>query len=171
MANIFLNKYNIHFFGNKLELVSTYVASITGKQAFILDNAYINYYQAILNRCANRDSAPQFFNRKPTKDEQYYLGRQEESNQDFLGLILDYNKETKEVTIEERNFFTEGTVVEFFGPNLDTQEFTLGTIYDENNNEVDAARHPRGIYKFKCDIELTPNSMMRLKNIDIRDFL
>ena len=136
-----------------------------------LDDAYIKYYQAILNRCANRDSAPQFFNRKPTKDEQYYLGRQEESNQDFLGLILDYNKETKEVTIEERNFFTEGTVVEFFGPNLDTQEFTLGTIYDENNNEVDAARHPRGIYKFKCDIELTPNSMMRLKNIDIRDFL
>ena len=136
-----------------------------------LDDAYIKYYQAILNRCANRDSAPQFFNRKPTKDEQYYLGRQEESNQDFLGLILDYNKETKEVTIEERNFFTEGTVVEFFGPNLDTQKFTLGTIYDENNNEVDAARHPRGIYKFKCDIELTPNSMMRLKNIDIRDFL
>ena len=58
-----------------------------------LDNAYINYYQAILNRCANRDSAPQFFNKKPTKDEQYYLDRQEVSNQDFLGLVLDYNKE------------------------------------------------------------------------------
>ena len=136
-----------------------------------LTDAYIKYYQAILNRCANRDSAPQFFNGKPTKNEQYYLDRQEESNQDFLGLILDYNKETKEVTIEERNYFTKGTTVEFFGPNLDTQEFVLGDIYDEENNEVDAARHPRGIYKFKCDIELTPNSMMRLKNIDIRDFL
>ena len=41
MANRFLNNYDIHFLGNKLELVSTYVASVTGKQALILDNAYI----------------------------------------------------------------------------------------------------------------------------------
>ena len=136
-----------------------------------LDNAYINYYQAILNRCANRDSAPQFFNKKPTKDEQYYLDRQEVSNQDFLGLVLDYNKETKEVTIEERNYFEKGTVVEIFGPNLDTQEFVIPTIYDEDNNEVDAARHPRGIYKFKCDIPLCKYAMIRLKTIDIKDFL
>ncbi len=136
-----------------------------------LNDAYIKYYQAVLNRCANRDSAPQFFNRKPTKDEQYYLDRQEVSNQDFLGLILDYNEETKEVTIEERNYFEKGTKVEFFGPNINTQEFTLDTIYDEDNNEVDAARHPRGIYKFKCDIKLCKNAMMRLKIIDIRDFL
>ena len=136
-----------------------------------LDNAYINYYQAILNRCANRDSAPQFFNKKPTKDEQYYLDRQEVSNQDFLGLVLDYNNETKEVTIEERNYFEKGTVVEIFGPNLDTQEFVIPTIYDEDNNEVDAARHPRGIYKFKCDIPLCKYAMIRLKTIDIKDFL
>ncbi len=175
MINIGVNSFKVE--GRMRSIY--YIATVIKTYREIIDktlnnsltDAYIKYYQAILNRCANRDSAPQFFNRKPTKDEQYYLGRQEESNQDFLGLILDYNKETKEVTIEERNFFTEGTVVEFFGPNLDTQEFTLGTIYDENNNEVDAARHPRGIYKFKCDIELTPNSMMRLKNIDIRDFL
>ena len=136
-----------------------------------LDDAYIKYYQAILNRCANRDSAPQFFDKKPTKDEQYYLDRQEVSNQDFLGLIIDYNEETKEVTIEERNFFESGVRVEFFGPNLDTTEFILPTIYDEENNEVDAARHPRGIYKFKCDIPLCKYAMMRLKTIDIRDFL
>lgn len=136
-----------------------------------LDNAYISYYQAILNRCANRDSAPQFFNKKPTKDEQYYLDRQEVSNQDFLGLVLDYNNETKEVTIEERNYFEKGTVVEIFGPNLDTKEFVIPTIYDEDNNEVDAARHPRGIYKFKCDIPLCKYAMIRLKTIDIKDFL
>ena len=136
-----------------------------------LSDAYIKYYQEVLNRCANRDSAPQFFDKKPTKDEQYYLDRQEVSNQDFLGLILDYNEETKEVTIEERNFFESGTKVEFFGPNLDTVEFTLPTIYDEDGSQVDAARHPRGIYKFKCDIPLCKYAMMRLKIIDIRDFL
>ena len=49
-----------------------------------------NYYLAILNRCANRDSTPQFYDKLPGVDEQYFNGREELSNQDFLGLVLDY---------------------------------------------------------------------------------
>ena len=175
MINIGVNSFKVE--GRMRSIY--YIATVIKTYREIIDktlnnsltDAYIKYYQEVLNRCANRDSAPQFFDKKPTKDEQYYLDRQEVSNQDFLGLILDYNEETKEVTIEERNFFERGTKVEFFGPNLDTTEFTLDTIYDEDNNEVDAARHPRGIYKFKCDIKLCKNAMMRLKTIDIKDFL
>ena len=35
----------------------------------------------------------------------YYLGRNEVSNQDFLGIVTDYDEETKMVTITERNYF------------------------------------------------------------------
>ena len=35
---------------------------------------------------------------------QYYNGRIELSNQDFLGVVLDYNKETGYVFLEERKF-------------------------------------------------------------------
>lgn len=136
-----------------------------------LNDAYIKYYQDILNRCANRDSAPQFFNSKPSEKEQYYLGREEISNQDFLGLVLDYDKENNMVTIEERNYFESNTIVEFFGPNLEVQEFKIKDIYNDKNELVDAARHPRGIYKFKCDIMLEKYSMMRLKTIDIKTYL
>lgn len=50
-----------------------------------------DYYLKVLNRVANRESTPQFFEKLPTEKEQYFLGRQEVSNQDFLGLVLDYD--------------------------------------------------------------------------------
>lgn len=73
----------------------------------------VKYYLSILNRCANRESTPQFINKLPTNEEQYFLGRDEVSNQDFLGMVLDYNEETNIVTIEQRNYFEKGTEVEF----------------------------------------------------------
>jgi putative protease len=68
-----------------------------------LDSAYTNYCLNVLNRCANRESTPQFFDKLPGVDEQYYLGRQELSNQDFLGLVIDYKDGI--ATIEQRNNF------------------------------------------------------------------
>ena len=136
-----------------------------------LTDAYSKYYLDILNRCANRDSTPQFFDKEPGVNEQYYLGREEVSNQDFLGLVLDYDEKNKIATIEERNYFEVGTEVEFFGPNLDATTFKIEKIIDENNEEVDAARHPKEILKIKCPIKLEKNDMMRLKIFDFRDYL
>ena len=67
------------------------------------------YYLAVLNRCANRESAPQFFEKIPDYHDQYYY-LEDDSNQDFLGIVLDYDENTHMATIEERNYFkTSGT--------------------------------------------------------------
>ena len=56
-----------------------------------LDDEYISYATNIINRVANRESVPQFFNSLPQDEGQYFNnGRDEKSNQDFLGLALDY---------------------------------------------------------------------------------
>ena len=136
-----------------------------------LTSSYSSYYLDILNRCANRDSTPQFFDKVPGINEQYYLGNNEFSNQDFLGLVKSYNNKTKEVIVEERNFFKPGDIVEFFGPNKEAIEFVIPKIYDENNQLIDAARHPKDLIKFKCDIPLEEWDMMRLKVFDIKDYL
>ena len=136
-----------------------------------LTDAYSKYYLDILNRCANRDSTPQFFDKVPTNKEQYYLGREEISNQDFLGLVIDYDKNTNIVTLEERNYFEKGSVVEFFGPNLDATEFKIEEIQNEKGEKIEAARHPKEIVKFSCSIKLQKNDMMRLKIFDIKDYL
>lgn len=136
-----------------------------------LDDAYTQYYLSILNRCANRDSTTQFFNNLPGKDEQYFLGRDEISNKDFLGIVLDYDKENKMVTLEQRNYFKKGDKVEFFGPNKEAIAFEISDLLDEKGNEIEVANHPKMIVKFKCDIELEEYDMMRIKLFDISMFL
>lgn len=130
-----------------------------------LTEEYKNYALNILNRVANRDSAPQFFNQMPGINEQYYLGRDELSNQDFLGLVIDVSDDY--VTIEQRNYFKVGDVVQAFGPNHDTYQFTITEMTDEDGNPIEVARHPQMIVKLKIEQKLEKNDMLRIKMFDI----
>ena len=134
-----------------------------------LTDQYRKYYLNILNRCANRDSTEQFFNGLPGKDEQYFLGREEVSNKDFLGVVLDYKDGM--VTMEQRNYFKPGDVVEIFGPDKEPYTFTIpDELYDKDDNLIEVANHPQMIVKFKLNLTLNPNDMMRLKMFDISSF-
>lgn len=144
-------------------VISTYRQAIDDYYNGELTDEKIEYYSKVLNRVANRDSISQFYNKFPGVEEQYFLGRQEVSNQDFLGIVLDYNDETKEVTLEQRNYFKPGDSVEVFGPSIKTFEFIVPDIYDEEGNGLEVARHPRQIIKFKLDKKVYENDIMRIK--------
>lgn len=144
-------------------VISTYREAIDNYYANTLTEEKIEYYSKILNRVANRESTSQFFDKFPEVNEQYFLGRQELSNQDFLGIILDYNKITNEVTLEQRNYFQPGDIVEVFGPNINTFTFTIPDIYDEEGNLLEVARHPKQIIKFKLDKNVYKDDIMRIK--------
>ena len=138
-----------------------------------LDDAYTKYSLSVLNRCANRDSTEQFFNGLPGVNEQYFLSdRVEVSNKDFLGIVDSYDSETGIVTLEQRNYFKPGDVVEFFGPNLEPTTYTIPeNIMDEDGNLIEVANHPKMIVKFKVPFKLCQYDMMRIKVFDISDFL
>ena len=152
-------------------VINVYRRIIDKVLASTLTNNECKYYLDILNRCANRDSTPQFFDKMPTNKEQYFLGREEVSNQDFLGIVLDYDEDTKIATIEQRNYFKIGDVVEFFGPNLETYTYEVNTILNEDDEKIDIARHPRMIVKLKVDVKLEKYDMMRIKVFDKNDYL
>ena len=122
-----------------------------------------NYYLKVLNKVANRESAPQFFKKDPSYQDQYYNLRDEESNQDFLGIVKSYDEKEKIAIIEERNFFKKGDVIEFFGPTTDTFTYTINEIYDEKNNLIDKANMPKMIIKLKVDTPLKENDLLRVK--------
>ena len=148
-----------------------YIATVISTYREAIDHIYENtynetlqeYYQKVLNRVANRESTDQFFNTFPGVEAQYYLGRQEVSNQDFLGIVLDYDKKEKLVTLTQRNYFQPGDEVELFGPNIQAFSFKVPKIYNEEMKEVEVARHPQEIIKFYLDKEVYPNDMMRIK--------
>lgn len=130
-----------------------------------LTEEYMTYALNILNRVANRESTPQFFQGLPGVNEQYYLGREEYSNQDFLGLVIDVKG--NEITLEQRNNFKVGDIVQFFGPNHDTFDYEVKSIVDIDGNSIDIARHPQMIVKLIVDKRIEKYDMMRLKVFDI----
>lgn len=148
-----------------------YVATVINTYRSLIDDYYDNnltdeklkYYIKVLNRVANREATVQFWDKIPSVNEQYYLGRNEVSNQDFLGIVTDYDDKSKMVTITERNYFAKGDEVEVFGPNIETFSFIMPDIYDEEGNKVNIARHPEEILKFKLDKKVYKNDIIRVK--------
>ncbi|MDE5586798.1 MAG: U32 family peptidase [Bacilli bacterium] len=148
-----------------------YLATVLSSYRKIIDAYYENQLtedflkrqKQILSRVANRETSTHYFTHEADHTDQYYTGRQELSNQDFLAVVLNYDKEQKVVTISERNYFEPGTEVEIFTPSGKTISFKIDKIYNENMEEVEKACHPEEILKLKIDEEVEENSMMRIK--------
>lgn len=146
-----------------------YIATVVSVYRKIIDNYYnnkdnfeYNRYEQILRNCANRDSIVQFYNGIYDSSCSYYNGRVEVSNQDFLGIVIGYDDFNKIATIEQRNFFKKGDVVEIFGPNY-IYEYVIGDIFDEDGNLIDVVRHPRQIVTLKIDDKINIYDMIRVK--------
>ena len=168
MIDAGVNSFKIEGRMRSIYYVSTVILIYRRLIDKILNNTltpeYSNYALNILNRVANRESTPQFFDKLPGVNEQYYLGRCEYSNQDFLGLVIDYKDGI--ATIEERNYFKIGDEVQFFGPSTETKNFRIEEILDEDGEIVEEANHPQMIVKIRVPFELKKHDMMRLKVFD-----
>ena len=148
-----------------------YLATVIGTYREIIDSYYDNtlteekleLLEYRLSRVANREVSTHYFNKEADETDQYYTGRQEISNQDYLGLITGYDHENKCIILVERNYFKPTDEIEIFTPSMEVYEYTVDEIFDEDMNRLEVARHPEQILKLKFDKELPAYSMLRLK--------
>ena len=146
-----------------------YLATVISCYRKLIDAYYNNSFdlnllkkvQKELDKVANRESTTQYFKGNVTQDDQYYIGREEPSNQDFLGIVIGYDNKNKMLIIEQRNYFKINDKVNIFTPEKKEYTFTLENIYDEDNNPLECARHPRQIIKIPFSKEIPNNSFMR----------
>ena len=127
------------------------------------DEKFIERNIKLLNRVSNRESSSQYFKGYVDYNDQYYNGRLENSNQDFLAQVIDYDKNTKEAIIEQRNYFKKGDIVNLFGPGNTDIDFKIEYIKDKDNKLVDIANHPKEVLKIKVPQEVTKDFMIRVK--------
>ena len=146
-----------------------YLATVISSYRRLIDAYYDNKLtkeliekeNKILSRVANRETSTHYYLKKADFTDQYYTGRQENSNQDFLAQVIDYDKENNIVIMSERNYFEENDLVEIFTPDGDIYRFNIDKVYDENMNDIKIARHPEQIIKIKFDKYIPKDSMMR----------
>ena len=136
-----------------------YLATVIGTYREMIDCIYENtlddekmrVFQERLDRVANRETSSHYFMKEANETDQYYSGRSEVSNQDYLGQIISY--QDGYLKFYERNYFEVGDTVELFTPKGDHIQFVVEELLDEDQNPVDVARHPDDIYYLKCETE------------------
>ncbi len=149
-----------------------YLATVIGTYRRLIDAHYekklspamLSSCEKVLKRVSNRENSTHFFMRDEDYTDQYYTGRQELSNQDYLGLITDYDTKNKCLIMVERNYFEVGDSVEIFTPSGEVFQMVIEHLYDEDMQKLEAARHPEQILKIPFEKILPPYSMMRLIN-------
>ena len=147
-----------------------YLATVVGTYRKIIDAIYNNSLdeklekkcEEVLSRVANREVSTQYLLKEADYNDQYYTGRSEASNQDYLGEVIEYKNNL--IKIYERNYFKVGDKVEVFTPLGDVASFKVEKLYNEDMEEVDVARHPDDIYYVYLDtkIKIDKYSMIRL---------
>lgn len=141
-------------------VVNTYKNVVTLYKEGKLTNELMEYYKRVLNRLSNRENKSQFFTGDVNTSDQYYTGRKEVSNQDFLGVVLDYSDNV--MKIEQRNNFKVGDTIEVFGPNTLATKIKVDSIINEENESVSVASHPQEVLYVKVPFKVEKNDILRV---------
>ena len=152
-----------------------YLATVIGTYREIIDRYYdktltpevMEVLQGRLDRVANRETSTHYFMKEANWTDQYYTGRSEVSNQDYLGQVIEYKDGL--VKFYERNYFELGDLVELFTPSGEHISFVVEEIYDEDMNKVDVCRHPDNIYYLKLDSNISIPEYSMIKIVERRN--
>ena len=148
---------------------SYYVATVTRAYRMAIDEYYKdpeNYkynpkYLEEIEKASHRAFTTGFFFGKTDADSQVYTTSSYIRGYDFVGMVLDYDKEKGIATIEQRNRMFQGEEIEIFGPGKDFFNYKIEEMWDEDDNIIEVAPHPQQIIKMKIDKEVERFDLLR----------
>lgn len=142
--------------GTYRKLIDKYISNtLTGED--------INKFKENLERVSNRENSSQYMKNEIDYNDQYYLTeRSEKSNQDFLALVLSYDRKEKILYLKQRNLFSKGDNVVLFTPK-DELSFVVDEIYDDKNNLILVANQADSYVKIKLDVDFEVDKYAMIK--------
>ena len=121
-----------------------------------------------LKKISYRGYTTGFFDEKPKGTEQVYTSSTYIQNYQTTAVVKAFDKQTKAVTLEQRNRFFVGDEIEFLMPNGENRSFKITEMTDADGNSIDVAPHPQMIVKFKVDFDVEDYSIVRTK-VDVKN--
>jgi putative protease len=112
-------------------------------------------------KVATRELASGFYYGMPTEKEQLFGERRKIPGYAFIGQVLDYDEETELATIQQRNLFSVGDDIEFYGPGFTHVKQRINELWDENGEPIDRANKAMMTVKMKVDVPVKAFDMMR----------
>lgn len=145
-----------------------YIATVVNAYRRIIDDYYrykyfanYNEYKESLKRGQNRPVSIGFYNGDITPNEVIYNQKNVTASHDFVGIILDYDKNTKTATMEVRNIFKGNRDIEVLSPYKEPFTVKIEDIFDSDGNVLVSENRPKTKVFFKSDIDLKPFDFIR----------
>jgi len=149
-----------------------YVASIVRAYRNMIDANYnqhevsddLAFWMDELQKVSHRPYTTGFYFGKPengalTLEDSQYIRPYE-----FIGVVLEYDKENKVAIVEQRNHFAVGEEIEFFSPHYTFKKHMLTEMYDKNDVPINVAPHAQQIVKIPIEHEVYPYDLLRKAN-------
>ena len=146
-----------------------YVATVIRSYRQVIDAYYsgnyndetVEKYFNELEKASHRHYTKGFFYNKPDENAQIYENSSYIRKYDFIGTVLEYNLDTKEATIEQRNKFVLGDEIEIFGNGPDFIEYKIDNMKNKKGEYIEVANKPKEEIIMTIDYPLEKGDMLR----------
>lgn len=142
-------------------VLSSYRRIIDSVYTSTLTNDLLKREVKILSKVSNRENSIHFYKGDSDISDQYYSKRQENSNQDYLGIVIGKDKKDNFYIINQRNYFKLGDIVEIITPRMEIINYKIDNLYDFDLNSISVANKADSILKIKINREIPLYSMIR----------
>lgn len=117
-----------------------------------------------IKKVSHRDFTTGFFYGQANEDSQVYEDNSYIRGYDFVGIVLDYDEDTKIATIEQRNRVFVGEEIEIFGPGIKHFDYKIEKMLDDKDREIDVANKAKQIFKIKIEEPIKKGFILRREN-------
>jgi putative protease len=148
---------------------SFYVATVVSAYRKAID-AYLadpeNYkfnpeWLTELSKASHREYTKGFYFNKTSGEDQIYHTSSYVRDYDFIGMVLEYDKETKIAKIEQRNRMIVGDEIEVMSPNKDYFVQTIEFMKNEDGEDIRTAPHAQMIVYMPMAEDVEPFAILR----------
>lgn len=148
-----------------------YVATVVSAYRKVIDAYYkdkenFKFDEKLIEevfKASHRAYTKGFFDKKPDGNEQIYNSSTYIREYDFLGMVREYNKETKIAKIEQRNRMLIGDEIEILNPDGSVFKQKINNMKNEDMEDIETAPHPQMTVYMKMVQDVSPYSMLRKK--------
>ncbi len=116
-----------------------------------------------LNKVSHRQYTTGFAVQKPDRTSQVYETSKYEQTHEFVGIVTDYDTESRRVYFEQRNNVKAGESLEILTPEGKLMPFTLRDMHDADGTNIDCAPHAQQKFSSDSDIFIPTYSLLRRK--------
>lgn len=150
-----------------------YVATVVRAYRKVIDTYFgekiekpLQYWREELEKVSHRPYTTGFFFGRPednalTLENSNYIRPYE-----FVGVVLDYDENNQIATIEQRNRFSVGDEIEFFGPRGNDFVQVIENMRDEEGDNIETAPHPQQIVKIPVRQKVYPYDLLRKEKMN-----